>query len=149
MALISAATRDATSKWARTSWRDASPTSKMTMTLSVSPYTTLLPGTSRSTAALVCWIMARPVAVTLAAMGTHGSMPLVAPRKPYTLFMVILYASCLPLCSAAPQSSPAALAAAMSRLAPLRNCARSSSSAGTTPPGACANRKVPMPVATS
>lgn len=121
----------------------------MTMTESVSPYTTRLPGTMDSASALVCWIMARPVAVTLAAMGTHGKKPLVAPQNPYVEFMVILYASCLPLCTAYIQSSPAALAAAMSFLAFLRNCARSSSSAGTTPRGSCANRNVPMPVATS
>lgn len=88
--------------------------------LTVSPYTTRLPGTRRSTRSLVCLIMLRPVAVTLAAMGTAGSIPLVAPMKPYTLFMVTLKASCRPLASAAAQSSPAALAAAMSFFASLR-----------------------------
>ena len=56
---------------------------------------TRLPGTSSSTSRLVCLIMARPVAVTLAAMGTHGIMPLVAPSTPYTEFMVTLNALCL------------------------------------------------------
>ncbi len=52
------------------------------MTESVSPYTTRLPGTSDSARSLVFWIIARPVAVTLAAMGTHGKKPLVAPANP-------------------------------------------------------------------
>lgn len=66
--LMASATRAATSKCAPMSWRLSSPTLKMTMTESVSPYTTRLPGTIDSASALVCWIMLRPVAVTLAAM---------------------------------------------------------------------------------
>ncbi len=79
---ISSAMRVATSKCARRSWRCACPTLKITMTESVSPYTTRLPGTSDSARSLVFWIIARPVAVTLAAMGTHGKKPLVAPANP-------------------------------------------------------------------
>ena len=80
---ISAATRSAISKCVFMScFVEGSSVSKMTMTESVSPYTTLLPGTSFSARALVCSIIARPVAVTALAMGTIGMNPFVAPRKP-------------------------------------------------------------------
>ena len=93
MTEIWAASFSAAWKCAAMSCRFASPRFRMHITESVSPYTTLLPGISCSTMALVCWIMSRPVAVTLAAMGTHGMNPVDAPQKPYTEFMVTLNAS--------------------------------------------------------
>ena len=101
-----------------------------------------------SAMSLVFWIIDRPMDVTLAAMGTHGSMPLVAPMAPYALFMVILKASCRALHNEAVQASPASSAAAISFLACLRKRARSSSRDGTTPRGLCANLNVPNPVST-
>ena len=123
------------------------------MTESVSPYTTREPGTIFRTSSDVRRIIARPVAVTAAATGRHGRKPLDAPRKPYTLLAETLYASCLPLASAAPKASPRALAAAMSRFAAVRNCASCSRSPGTTestrsPSRVCAKVCTPMPVST-
>lgn len=80
---MASATRCAISKCVARSCRlDGSSTAKMTITESVSPYTTLDPGTIDSAIALVFSIIARPVAVTAAAMGTHGKKPLEAPRNP-------------------------------------------------------------------
>jgi hypothetical protein len=80
---MASATRWAIPKCVARSCRlEGSSTAKMTMTESVSPYTTLDPGTRDSASALVFSIIARPVAVTAAAMGTHGRNPLEAPRKP-------------------------------------------------------------------
>ena len=67
----------------------AGPLSTRTMTgvydATLSPYTTLEPGMSVSASLDVCSIILRPVAVTEAAMGTHGIKPLVAPQYPYVL----------------------------------------------------------------
>ncbi|ABT13574.1 hypothetical protein MT325_m020R [Paramecium bursaria chlorella virus MT325] len=73
------------------SWFFPSGSFIFTMILSVSPYMTSEPGRSSIALRDATSIMLRPVAVTDAAIGTHGKNPLLAPRKPYTEFMTTLY----------------------------------------------------------
>ena len=100
----------------------ASRSKNLTITESVSPYTTTEPGCSSSTLALVCSIMARPMQVVRLAMGRQGSMPVAksTPVKPYTELADTLSASWRAFCR--PRSCSVA-ALFMAFLAFLR-CAR-------------------------
>ena len=118
------------------------PTSNSTMTESVSPYLTFAPGKFVSTYAFVSSIIARPLYVVVEAMGTQGRIPLPAPVNPYTEFMEILYANCLPLYT----SFIDPVAAAISFFAFLRNCLSSKRIAGKRLGISCANLYVRSPI---
>mmetsp|Transcript_30359 Transcript_30359/g.99138 ORF Transcript_30359/g.99138 Transcript_30359/m.99138 type:complete len:258 (-) Transcript_30359:1808-2581(-) len=114
-----------------------SGTPNLTMTESVSPYTTtasagypLAMVYMRSTASLVSSIMVRPYAVTDEEMARHGSCPTVAPVKPYTELADTLSASCRPFCTAFTIGSVASF---MSALARLRAASSSSRICGSSP----------------
>ena len=114
-----------------------SGTPNLTITESVSPYTTCAllgdpPATvnSFSTVAFVSAIIVRPYAVTDAEMARQGSCPTVAPVNPYTELAEIFSASCRPFCTATTNGS---VALAMSCLARLRALSSSSKIVGSTP----------------
>src|SRR6056300_1175897 len=119
-----------------------SPTSNSTITESVSPYLTFAPGKFFSTYVFVSSIIPRPRHVVVDAIGTQGRIPLPAPVNPYTEFIEILYANCLPLYT----SFIDPVAAAISFFAFFRNCLSSRRIAGKRLGTPCANLYVRSPI---
>lgn len=75
-------------------------------------------------------IICRPYAVVLEEMAKHGSLPMVAPVKPYTEFALILSASCLPSSTARLKGSVSFFKSALAR---FRAAIRSSRIVGRRP----------------